>query len=862
MRYNREKNGSECASCPLRDRRRVYSEIVEGSPLAVLGEAPGSEEDAQGRPFVGAAGRLLNAAFAQAGVERFRTSICNVIPCRPTNNELDSFEGSEALRCCGKGFSSEMAFLKSHGLRVLVPLGNHALSALGLPTGITKQRGSVLMLGGKAKSNTLLALPTFHPAFLLRGMQKQIPTFVADLAKAKTLSLGEYRPPREKFLISPTLGMLEDFVKDACRKKALIAVDIETTGLRPDKSDIFVVGLAISGEQAISIPFLEKGYKPYWINGEEREAKKLLARVLATCPLVFQNALFDVTHLRYHGYEVRHISHDALLIHHALHPELPHNLGYIVSIYGSTPYWKDDVHLRDGRLGDLEDEVLRTYNLRDAVVLHQVLEPLLTDLEKSGCKATYYDISLPLIEVLVEAQLHGILLDTKALSLWKRKLIRNSRAQKEHLHETYSLPDGFELGSGDHLRLLLYAYRSPQFTKATEELASYDTIVQGKKPKRKDTKKYLNLCGLVNVAQKVKPLWHEHRLRSTATGKLATDEEALLSLSIAANNRLQLVEKFVKKEKYSGEKKLLKKTLTFLEEFRENVETRKLLSTYSDFPTWMDGRVHSSFKIHGTKTGRLSSDSPNGQNIPKEARHVFIASPGNVLLEADYSNLELRVLAYLANDLPMIEVFEKGENIHDQNTRDLFGIDSSQALWPLARRAAKIFVFGRGYGGGLRGIYERVCKEVPKLGLTYARFVAVDEAYWGKHPAYFAWAEGIKKQVLCDRAVYNAFGRRRILLGTDEEIIREGLNTPIQGTAADIINKAMISIHSEFRKMDPRPVILLQVHDSLLVECNSKQRTTTEKIIKKYMEAEYKIGRHLVHFPIDITSGKNWGMLV
>lgn len=849
MRFNRERNGSNCKLCPLRDRRRVYSEIVEDSTLAILGEAPGAKEDTQGRPFVGSAGRLLNAALAQAGVERFRTSICNVIPCRPTNNDLDSYEGQEALRCCEKGFHSEMEFLKSHGLRVITPLGNHALSSLSLPTGISKQRGSVLVIS-QSYLNGLLALPTFHPAFLLRGQQKQIPTFVADLAKAKTLSQGEYHPPREKFLTSPTLGDLESFVKKSCARGATIAVDIETTGLRPDKSDIFVVGLADGPEHAISVPFLEHGYKPYWVNGDEHEAKKLLERLLAECPTMFQNALFDVTHLRYHGYEVRNVAHDVLLMHHAIHPELPHNLGYIVSIYGQTPYWKDEVHLRDGRLGDLDDTVLRTYNLRDAAVLHQVFDGLQRDLDATGTRHIYENISMPLVPVLVEAQLRGISLDQRALAVWKRGLVRKQKKQEAELREGFALPQGFELGSGDHLRLLLYGHRSPQFAKALDVIQT---------SKRKDTKKYAAAATLVNVAQKTKSLWLAKRQRTTDSGKLSTDEESLLSLSIAANNRLQLLAKFVHKEKYTREKKLIKQTISFIEAFRGYQETSKLLSTYSEFPTWTDGRVHTSFKIHGTKTGRLASDSPNMQNIPKEARHLFIASPGCTLLEADYSNLELRVLAFLSNDEAMINTFAKGENIHDQNCKDLFGITPSAPTWSLARRAAKIFVFGRNYGGGLRGIYERVAKEVPSLGLTYSRFCDVDQAYRTAHPAYDQWAQETRETALRDRRISNAFGRVRILLGTDEEIQREGLNTPIQGTAADIINMAMIKLFADFRVLKPSPYILLQVHDSLLVECKSSQKPAVTKLLKKRMEATYKIGAHMVSFPVEIKSGRNWG---
>lgn len=725
------------------------------------------------------------------------------------------------------------------------------MSALSLATGVSKLRGSVLQ--GKG----VLYLPTYHPAFLLRGMQKEIPTFIADLAKAKTLSGRTYVPPKEDFNLSPTLGDVEDFVKRACKKSSLIAVDIETTGLRPDASEIFVVGLADSGEHAISIPFFEKDYKPYWHNGDLREARKLLARLLATCPTIYQNALFDVMHLRYHGFEVLHVEHDVLLAHHAIHPELPHNLGYIVSVYGQTPFWKDTVAMRDGRLGSLDNDVLRTYNLRDAVVLHQVLPGLLEDLDTTGTAHIYKNISMPLVNVICAMQLKGIALDQDALRKWKRKLTRELEKSETSLRESFHLPDGFMLSSGDHLRLLLYGHLAPQFVKASEALANYDKP----KPKRHDTKKYTELVSTVHVAQATKTLWCPSNVKTTASGKLSTDEEALLRLQIAANNRLQLIEKFSRKDKYTDERKLLVKTLDFIEGFRSFQETSKLLSTYSSFPVWSDGRVHSNFRIHGTKTGRLASSEPNAQNLPKSARHLFVADAGCILLEADYSNLELRVLAYLADDRPMIETFAKGENIHDQNTKDLFGIDEEDATWPLARRAAKIFVFGRNYGGGLRGIFERVSKEVPSLGLTYSRFCEVDLAYRKAHPAYASWASRTRDQSLRDRFVCNAFGRKRILLGTDEEIQREGLNTPIQGTAADIINTAMIRLSKDFECLDPPASILVQVHDSLLCMAKASQKKKVVSLLRERMQATYRIGEYDVEFPIEITSGATWGSL-
>jgi uracil-DNA glycosylase family 4 len=853
-RFSRTKL-SNCHSCPLRDGKRVWGEYpTESKPrIVLLGEAPGRDEDYEGRPFVGMAGRKLNWALYEAGIQRHQVGVSNVISCRPPGNDIGSNEGLEALECCKRGFLSELASWKKDGVRVVVPLGNTALRSLGIEETISKARGSVYVQDG------LVILPTYHPSFINRGMQKEEPTWIADLEKALQLSKKKYQPPKENFTIFPSLKDIESFYRRVKETKGTVAVDIETTGLRPDVSDILVVGLASDGETAVSFPFFSSGLRRYWKPDEQKKAFNLLRKILSL-PTMFQNALFDVPFLENNGFEVPNIVHDVLLLHHCIHPELPHRLDYIVSIYGTTPYWKGEMKRKEGFTSDVPDETLRTYNLRDAVVLHQVLPGLLEDAKEYKVLPTYEKVSVPLIRPIMSMTMNGLPLDTAKLESWKGELRRKHGRLEKELRDIANLPSEFNLSSGDHLRYLLYGLEPNQYTRCLDELSKYE--IEGSRLK-KNTKKYAALQGTVKAFAETTPFTLPKgysRRKRTATGGLAVDEETMLNIQIAANNRLSLVRKFVNpKPEHEAEKAELSRLILWLSTFRSFQEVDKLLSTYTSFPTWRDGRVHPRYLIHGTATGRLSSREPNAQNIPPEARKVFVAPEGFLFLEADYSNLELRILSWESDDDVLQNTFAKGENAHDNNTKDLFGITPEDPLWKPARKASKIYIFGRNYGGGLKGIYKRVMQQVPELGLTFDQFVKADERYRSLHPKYTEWYLRTAGECRGSKRLVNSFGRHRIFLGTAAEVEREGLNFPIQSAAADIINRATIRIFGLLRSKRSR--LIGQIHDALLLEVAVEELEEVKAMVRKEMERPLKAWGKTVSFPVEIKIGESWGSM-
>lgn len=879
---------SECKGCPLDGAvtQKVYGQSDAKVPdLVLLGEAPGRQEDESGMPFVGSAGRTFKDAIEVTGHLWHRTHRTNAALCRFPSNDEKSYEATEALRRCKPGLFEELHTLHKKGVKVIVAAGASAMNALGIDGSIHKMRGSVFTLKFKEADFFLhgfkgivleptddggydmLCVPTFHPAFLgYSGDPRHRVTFINDLEKAYELTESEYKPPEEHFNIFPSIQELEGITDEllARKRKPLLGVDIETSGFVPGHASIITVGIATDGEHAFSIPFLKQGGKPYWKDAKERgRAHTCLKRLMAECPTMFQNALFDIRHLEHFGAPVHNVVHDTMILHHCINPELPHNLGYIVSVYGKTPYWKESMLTSAKAMIHADDSELRTYNMRDSVTLHQILPELIADARDSGTYTVYEKIAMPLVPPVMRMIENGILLDKKALKKWKAYLKGEEERLLSELKRLANLPKGFNVDSGDHLRYLLFAITPGQYDRAKRELATYE---EPDSRKKKNTKKYAALIETVKTFDETEPFPRmRHTPKKTKSGSVSVDEEAMLNLQTAVVNRIDRIEVIRKKRpEHKRELETLIRIRDFITTYREYSKIEKLIATYTSFPTDTEDRVHSPYRITGTNTGRLSSGNKKGgeagnmQNIPSSAKHLFIAPKGFLFLQFDYSNLELRVLAEISEDEVLRKVFKVGLNVHTENCKQMFGIDEDHPKWKAARRACKTYIFGRNYGGGLKGIHARVMKAVPELNLTYNHFVEIDEAYRAAHPAYDKWYNQTVKTVQSRQWLSNAFGRVRYFLGRPEEIVREGLNFPIQSTASDIINTAMIGIHALIIDGSLKAKLVGQVHDSLLFEVPKGSYKKQATIIKGVMQQPVSINGRRVSFPVDAEVGRNW----
>jgi DNA polymerase-1 len=293
-------------------------------------------------------------------------------------------------------------------------------------------------------------------------------------------------------------------------------------------------------------------------------------------------------------------------------------------------------------------------------------------------------------------------------------------------------------------------------------------------------------------------------------------------------------------------------------------EIAKLKSTYVDaLPKLIHpetGRLHTSFSQTGTATGRLSSSDPNLQNIPirtelgRQIRAAFVAEKGKMLLSADYSQIELRIMAHFSEDPVLVAAFRNGEDIHARTAQEVFGVG------PLAqtaehRRAAKAINFGIIYGLSPFGLAQQ-------LGIEQKEAAQFINAYFARYRGVKEYLDKILAETRKSGVAKTLFGRIRPIPEINSPQMqlrnfaeRTALNSPLQGTAADIIKLAMIAIDRRLAAEKFEAKMILQVHDELLFEAPAKERGALEKLVREEMEGVHKLTVPIV---VEIGAGPNW----
>jgi DNA polymerase I-like protein with 3'-5' exonuclease and polymerase domains/5'-3' exonuclease len=347
-------------------------------------------------------------------------------------------------------------------------------------------------------------------------------------------------------------------------------------------------------------------------------------------------------------------------------------------------------------------------------------------------------------------------------------------------------------------------------------------------------------CNLNSPKQLAQVLYEELKLppvKKIKTG-LSTDEQTLRTLS--------------------GTHPVIDLILEYRELF-------KLKSTYIDvLPKFIDpkdGRIHSTFRLDVTVTGRLSSQNPNLQNIPvrgvwgKVMRAAIVAPPRCFLLSADYSQIELRVMAHIACDPGLIEAFEKGEDIHAATAAKILGKPIGK-ITADDRRLAKSINFGLMYGMSTHGVAQQ-------LGIDHSQAAKLIEEYFVQFPRVATYIQETIREAQEQGYVETLSGRRRYipeLTASNARIRAAGermaINAPIQGSAAEIIKKAMIDIEKEFKIQNSKCKMILQIHDELLFEVPEDELKVVAPMIKEKMEKAFSLSVPIV---VDLKVGKNWG---
>jgi DNA polymerase-1 len=290
----------------------------------------------------------------------------------------------------------------------------------------------------------------------------------------------------------------------------------------------------------------------------------------------------------------------------------------------------------------------------------------------------------------------------------------------------------------------------------------------------------------------------------------------------------------------------------------------KLKSTYTDaLPKLVDGstgRIHTSYNQAVTNTGRLSSSEPNLQNIPirteegRKIRRAFIAEEGHLLLSADYSQVELRVLAHLSEDRVFCDAFARDEDIHTRTASEVFDIMPG-LVTPEMRRQAKTINFGVIYGQGAFGLAR-------ELGVSTKTAKEFIDNYFARHSGARQFLDDCVKEAEEKGYVTTILGRRLPIPDIASKngnvrafAQRNAVNYPIQGSAADIIKKAMVRVFDEIRKEGLKSRLIMQVHDELIFEVPEEEKDAMERLVRREMEHAVSL---TVPLKVDVNYGRNW----
>ena len=507
-----------------------------------------------------------------------------------------------------------------------------------------------------------------------------------------------------------------------------------------------------------------------------------------------QNIKFDLMVLRRLGIEIRGRKYDTMILHYLLDPESRHNMNALSERYLNYKPIEIETLIGKGSKQLTMDlvnvERVKEYAAEDADVTLRLKQVLYPQVEEIGLQHLYFEVEEPMIAVLADIEMAGVRIDTGALAVYAVELSRKL-GELEAAIRTEAGEPNLNINSARQLGEVLFAK--------------------------------------MRIAEKPK---------MTRTKQFCTDEDYLQSFA----RKHRIVDLILE---YRGVKKLLS---TYVEALPQLVNRTT-------------GRIHTSFNQAVTATGRLSSTNPNLQNIPvrddmgRRIRKAFIPSDDDhLLLSADYSQVELRLMAHLSGDESLISAFEHGEDIHTATAAKLFNKPLGEVT-PEERRRAKTANFGIIYGISAFGLSQRL--EIPRKEAK-----EIIDGYFASYPKVQEYMDNVVAKAKEEGFVSTIFGRRRYLndIASHNAIARglaerNAVNAPIQGSAADIMKIAMINVHRRFAAEGIRSKVILQVHDELVVDMLRSEQERVTKIVTECMESAAQLKVRLI---ADAGIGGNW----
>ncbi len=569
-----------------------------------------------------------------------------------------------------------------------------------------------------------------------------------------------------------------------------VCFDTETTGIDALNAELVGMSFSWSKGEAFYVPFPEN----------QDEAHVLIEKFKPffeseSIEKIGQNIKYDLKILSNYGVQIKGKLFDTMIAHYLINPDMRHNMDVLSETY--LKYSPKSIETLIGKKGknqlsmrDVALEDIKEYAAEDADITFQLKQNFSPILDKAETKKLFDAIEIPLIPVLASMEREGIHLDVPFLKEMSVEMAKESAALEQKIYETAG--EKFNLASPKQLGDILF-----------------DKLKIGGAKQKK-----------------------------TKTGQYATGEEIL---SYLANDH-----------------KIVKDIL----EWRQMV---KLQSNYIDaLPNQVDkktGRVHTDYMQTVAATGRLSSNNPNLQNIPirtergRLIRKAFIARDENYsLVSADYSQIELRIIAALSGEENMIKAFQNNEDIHKSTAAKVFNVPLDEVTKE-QRSHAKTVNFGIIYGVSAFGLSNQT-------SLSRKESADLIDAYYQTYPKLKSYMSAQVDFARENGYVQTVLGRRRYLkdINSANMMVKSGaernaVNAPIQGSAADIIKIAMINIHRKLTSEGWQSKMLLQVHDELVFDAHHSELDRIQPLIKHEMENAFKMD---VPLEVEIGVGKNW----
>ena len=576
----------------------------------------------------------------------------------------------------------------------------------------------------------------------------------------------------------------------------LISFDTETTSTDQMRAELVGISLAVDGDQGYYIPL---GHK------DQANGQLPVAMVLDALrpPLTDRhirkaghNLKYDFIVLARHGLRVEPLAFDTMIAEWLTNPN-SRNLGLKNLAWVRLDVRMTEIEELIGKgakqisMAEVPISKAAAYAAADAAVTLRLIPVLQEEMKQTPASQLMEEIEMPLVSVLADMEMAGISLDTGYLARMSQELSQRMQDIEKQIYTAAGVT--FNINSTQQLSDVLF-----------------DRL-------------------------KIPP---PDRTQKTASGFYSTAAGVLETLS--------------------GKHPVVDLVLDYR-------ELAKLKSTYVDaLPNQVNpatGRVHTSYNQTGSVTGRIASSEPNLQNIPirtemgRQVRRAFIAAPGHLLLSVDYSQVELRIVAHMADDRAMLEAFRLGQDIHATTAAAIYSVPLD-AVTKEQRRHAKAINFGLIYGMSAFGLTR-------STDLTLAEAEDFMEAYFRQFPAIKSYLDGMRRRAAEQGYVETLLGRRRYFPGLKEQSNynirsreeREAINAPIQGTAADIMKIAMLHVPSALSQAGLSARILLQVHDELVLECPQSEIIPTAALVRQVMENAYTLS---IPLATDARHGSNW----